>query len=195
MHRIDTADAVNGQFNDGNPQTGQLATQVPADWLNDMQENIVQAVEHASIPLAKGDGTQLWKAILAIAQGVVGSGGGGEGGGAGSVPTSRAVNTTGLLSGGHALDTDLDLAVPKASTAEVLAGVNAAKAITPDVLGTLFGVANPTSLPSEMAITFPGGFQLRVGVHLGNMTEGQNQVTFVTVSLCDADQCQCRGWP
>ncbi|MEW5893392.1 MAG: hypothetical protein AB1697_09655 [Pseudomonadota bacterium] len=67
MHRIDHATAAPGNlFTEGNPATATPATTVTDDWLNDMQENLAQLVEAASIALVKGDGTQVTDAIQAL---------------------------------------------------------------------------------------------------------------------------------
>lgn len=68
MHRIDHATAAPGElFTEGNPSAPPTpATTVTADWLNDMQENLAQLVEAASIALVKGDGTQVTDAIQAL---------------------------------------------------------------------------------------------------------------------------------
>jgi hypothetical protein len=72
MHRIDSAGNVGNQFTEGNPQLGQRATKVAADWLNDLQENVCQAIEGADIDLTKGDGGQLRAAIQAMITTAVG---------------------------------------------------------------------------------------------------------------------------
>ena len=84
MHRIDADGHVGNLFVPGNPAIGQRATQCDAAWLNGVQQNLCHAIEQAGIVLSKGDDAQLYQAILAIAAGVVGSGGG-------SVPTTRQV--------------------------------------------------------------------------------------------------------
>lgn len=67
MHRIDHATAAPGNlFTEGNPATATPATSVTDDWLNDMQENLAQLVEAASIALVKGDGTQVTDAIQVL---------------------------------------------------------------------------------------------------------------------------------
>lgn len=66
VHRIDTEFATpGGLFTEGNPATSEPPTETTDDWLNDIQENIVQAVENAGITPTKGDYTQLSQAILA----------------------------------------------------------------------------------------------------------------------------------
>lgn len=62
MHRIDTADALDEQFND-NPSVQSPTTRVTAAWLNDVQENVCGPIEAAGIALEKGEGGQLLSAI------------------------------------------------------------------------------------------------------------------------------------
>lgn len=64
MHRIDTPEAIDGQFS----ETTNPATRVSADWANDIQENVAQAIEAAGIALEKGAGGQLAAAIMALAR-------------------------------------------------------------------------------------------------------------------------------
>lgn len=68
MHRIDGAGAtVGGQWTEGNPGTGTPATELTADWMNAVQnelENVI--VTGAGIPLNKASNTQLLAAIQAI---------------------------------------------------------------------------------------------------------------------------------
>jgi len=69
MHRIDGPGATAGeQFTEGDPQQGIAPTVVTDDWLNDVQENLARAIEASGIALAKGDPTQLARAI-ALASG------------------------------------------------------------------------------------------------------------------------------
>lgn len=68
MHRVDTDGNVSGLFTDGDPDLAEEATVVDDDWLNDMQENVAQAVEAASISLVKGTYTQLTTAIGVLAR-------------------------------------------------------------------------------------------------------------------------------
>jgi hypothetical protein len=70
MHRIDVPSATpDNKFTDGSPSGGVPATTVPADWLNDLQENVCHAIEQAGITLVKDDETQLYDAIIALAAG------------------------------------------------------------------------------------------------------------------------------
>lgn len=63
MHRIDSADNVANEFSEGPP-----GTVISAAWLNDVQENIAQAIEAAPITLVKGTYTQLTAAIGLLAK-------------------------------------------------------------------------------------------------------------------------------
>lgn len=66
MHRIDTTNAVSGEFSEGNPGLGAPATEVSADWLNAVQEEIAGVIEGASIALSKPNNGQLLAAIQAL---------------------------------------------------------------------------------------------------------------------------------
>lgn len=74
MHRIDDTNAVSvrptptdpgtpGYFFAGDPLTGQPGTAVTADWLNDVQEAVVDPILSAGLTLVKGNTTQLKQAI------------------------------------------------------------------------------------------------------------------------------------
>lgn len=174
MHRIDTEGSVAGRFTDGNPQTGQPSTLVDDEWLNSIQETLVDAILFAGIALAKGDHTQLRAAIIALAAGAAGAGGG-------AVPTTRQVNGGGLVSGGGALAADLTLSVTKATAAEVLAGLRDDVAVTPLSQST----ARPRSLTSNGYITLDGGFMiqwLRASV-------GANQQVILTLPTSFTTEC------
>ena len=64
MHRIDTSGNVNNRFHPGNPATGQQATLIDQDWLNAVQEEIVNVILGANIDLEKGTNNQLAAAIV-----------------------------------------------------------------------------------------------------------------------------------
>jgi hypothetical protein len=67
MHRIDSPGATVGNlFTEGNPSLGVPATEVSDDWLNDVQEEIVNVIEDAGITLVKGTQDQLLDAIKLI---------------------------------------------------------------------------------------------------------------------------------
>jgi hypothetical protein len=143
MHRIDGAGAVDGLFTEGSPATGQEATVLTADWLNEVQENLVDLITFAGIALVKGDYTQVRDAVVALVAGVVGTGGG-------SVPTTRQVNGGGLVTGGGALAADLTLSVIAATIGEVAAQVATDKAVTP---ASLAGLISISVAGSSMIIT------------------------------------------
>lgn len=64
MHRIDGADHVANLFVEGDPQIGQAATKITADWLNDtVQEELLNVIEDVGIVPNKGDNTQLLQAL------------------------------------------------------------------------------------------------------------------------------------
>ena len=67
MHRIDAPGAtIDNKFTEGNPGLGIPATELSADWLNDVQGEVVTVVESAGITLVKGTITQLRSAIEAM---------------------------------------------------------------------------------------------------------------------------------
>jgi hypothetical protein len=59
MHRIDADAHVGNLFSEGNPGIGQPGTEVDADWLNAVQEELCNALTDAGVTLVKGDNTQL----------------------------------------------------------------------------------------------------------------------------------------
>lgn len=64
MHRIDASGHSSNLFTDGNPSGGIEATVVDDDWLNAVQEEIVNAIlTRAGITLVKGTNTQLATAL------------------------------------------------------------------------------------------------------------------------------------
>lgn len=164
MHAIDTAGSINGKFSEGNPGTGQRATRVGADWLNDLQGNVLKLLSEAGIEPIKGRDADVLDAIKAIARGV---GGGGSGGG--GVPSARKISTAGLITTtGEDLSQDRTLTVPSASPAEILAGQVDSKAITPKALFDAYaGVINGRSVQI-------GPLIFKAGSNLG--LYGQRQV-------------------
>lgn len=55
MKRISTATSVNNRFVDGNKSTGRKATQLNAEWFNQVQEEICKLLESAGITVGAGD--------------------------------------------------------------------------------------------------------------------------------------------
>lgn len=86
---------------------------------------------------------------------------GGGGGGTGGVPATRLINTTGLATGGGDLTTDRTISVPAASQADVAAGTDQTKALTPYSvaarLGALAPLASPTFVGTPTAPTATTG--------------------------------------
>lgn len=134
MHRIDTSGNVDNRFHPGNPATGQQATLIDQDWLNAVQEEIVNVILAANIDLEKGTNDQLAEAIVALIAGVVGDG-------SGAVPTTRQVLVAGgLLTGGGNLAADRTIGLAAASTSETAAQVRNDVVCTPASLAGLVGL-------------------------------------------------------
>lgn len=173
MHRIDTNGSIAGLFQEGNPNTGQQATQLGAAWFNDFQENILGVLDAAAIGPVKGDWTQLADAIVALVAGSVGTGGG-------EVPTTRIVAGGGLVTGGGNLAVDRTLTVTAATPAEVSAGVLNTVVLTPLSAAGLIGAA------------FTGGLQLQLGpvlVQIFTGTAGGNANTVLTLPEAFGTAC------
>lgn len=70
MHRIDGEGAtVDNKFTEGNPSTGLIATEVTADWLNSIQEEIIRVLTEAGITPIKTNDGQLFEAIQSLIAG------------------------------------------------------------------------------------------------------------------------------
>ena len=170
MHRVDTPGSVEGLFQDGNPAIGQQATQLLAAWFNDVQENLAQLIEYAGIELEKGNYDQLRDAVIQLIAGVVGDG-------SGAVPTTRTVTGAGLLAGqGGALAADLVFTLLAASSADVTAGTDNTKAITPAALAGSFAATFGTNGYWKA----PGGLIIQWGQLRGTYSEGSVAVAFPT---------------
>jgi hypothetical protein len=153
MFRIDTDGHVNGRFVTGNPQSGQKATRMGAEWPNAVQEEICKVIEASNIALDKTKTDQLFQAIVAIATGAAGAGGG-------SVPTTRQIIGTGIFAGqGGPLVANLSFGQPAAAPADVLAGTDNAKPLTSLSVAGAFG---RSLTPNGYAlIPFGGGLMLQ----------------------------------
>lgn len=66
MHRIDADSHVGNLFDEGDPGAPRAPTQVDADWLNAVQEEICNAITNAGLTLTKGTNTQLRSALVNI---------------------------------------------------------------------------------------------------------------------------------
>lgn len=58
---------VTGYFRDGNPSLGEQGTQVTADWLNAVQEELLSVIQYAGITPDKDTHTQLLSALKLMA--------------------------------------------------------------------------------------------------------------------------------
>jgi len=185
VHRIDTAGHVNGRFSNGNPQIGQRATVLGADWPNSVQEELATVIEQAGLALDKAANDQLYLAIVELIQNNAGGGGGGGGDAIVDVPITREVSTSGLAKGGGTLAADLDISVDAASAAQVVAGTAADVAITPAALaaaaGPVFGTTG--------YIRLPGGLIVQWGV----ATAAANSTTVVTLPTTFPIACAFAG--
>lgn len=66
MHRIDGAGHIDNKFTEGDPLTATPATQVTDNWLNDVQENIIEVIDQAGTGLTKDNETDLYNAIQSL---------------------------------------------------------------------------------------------------------------------------------
>lgn len=171
MHAIDGPGSINGKFTEGNPATGQDATMVTADWLNDFQANLLAVLTEGSIPPTKGRAADLLDAIKAVAGGV-------QGGGGGAVPTTRKLTGTGLatIDGNGDLSQDRTVSVKRATAAEIALGQSDDGAITP--LGLRQSAA--AGLTDTGYAVIPGGLMLQWGSVRGNYGEGPIYKAFAT---------------
>ncbi|RYY25253.1 MAG: hypothetical protein EOP62_14425 [Sphingomonadales bacterium] len=167
MHAIDSAGSINGEFSEGNPGTGQRATKVTAEWLNDVQANLLAVLEAGEIDAEKGRAQDLLQAIQAVVAGAVGTGGG-------AVPTTRKVLGAGLVtqSSTGALSADVTLTVAAASGPELAGGIVNNKVVTPASMAAALGNGTGGS------ITFPGGFTDKFGTYLVGVSPGTYFVGF-----------------
>lgn len=181
MYRIDSVGSVDGRFQEGNPATGQKATLLPADWLNELQEEVAFVIEQVGLALIKGDRTQLYDAIVQLVTGAVGDG-------SGAVPVTRQVLGGGLVTGGGSLASDLTLTLLAASIAEVQAQTNNTKAVTP---AGLVGLVGLTEIGGAWVINIGSTVvQIFAGTAQGNAT------TVLTLPQAFANQCRlalCNG--
>lgn len=166
MFRINTEGSVNGLFSSGNPQAGQAATIISDAWLNEIQETLIHVIETAGISLDEGNHEQLTDAILELISGVVGTGDGG-------VPTTRRVNTSGLLSGGGALAADLNIGLTAATGEQQIAGT------ANDVVSTPLSIAQAFSGTTNI-LRLPGGWIIQIGRIVGSFSEGSILATLPT---------------
>lgn len=169
MHAIDSPGSINGTFTEGNRGIGQRATQVSADWLNDIQANLLKLMAEAKIAPTKGRASDLLEAIKIIATGV---GGGGAGGG--GVPSARKISVAGglLTTSGEDLSQDRTLTLAAASAAEIIAGALDSKVLTPKGLFEAM-----TANIAGRSVTV-GPITIKVGDNLALMRQGPVYTAF-----------------
>ena len=116
MHRIDSRNAHNGTFRAGNPIDGTLPTALTPEWFNATQEEIVNVIVAANMPLDKTDNSQLLKALRwliadAVSKALAGNDGG-ETGGTGGGTTNHPPTTPTVI-------TDLPATITRGSSYDV----------------------------------------------------------------------------
>lgn len=63
MHRVDADANVSNMFDEGDPLVPRNPTQIDADWLNAVQEELANAIEGLGVTLVKGTNNQLESAL------------------------------------------------------------------------------------------------------------------------------------
>ncbi len=162
MHAIDGPGSIAGKFTAGNPAIGQDATAVTADWLNDIQENVLAVLVEGKVEPAKGRSADLLDALKVIIKGV-------QGGDQQGVPTTRKLSGAGLatVDGDGDLSADRVITVRRASAEQILAGESDNTAITPlALMQALLTGGGPGSVDLFGALT------IKVGSMIGNYREG-----------------------
>lgn len=151
MHQIDTATAAPampaadasvaaGFFTGGDPTTATPPTIASAYWLNTVMLELLNVVVAGGLVPARAAYTQVRDAIAHMISTAVGA------------ITARTITGGGLVTGGGDLTANRVLTVVKASAADVLAGANDTKAVTPAAL------AGNMSLAVNGYYKHPGGF-------------------------------------
>ena len=208
MHQIDTATAAPampaadasvapGYFTEGSPGTATAPTIVSAYWLNAVQSELLAVVAAGGIAPARAALTQVRDAISAMISAAIG------------VFSTRKVLTGGLATGGGDLTADRTITVAKASAADVLAGIDDAKAVTAAALAgnmslALTGyykhpggfieqwgrIATPAGSEHAMALAFPIAFpNACCGINfttINSASSNNGDVTYQEVSLTTA---------
>ncbi len=160
MHRIDSNGAENGKWQPGDPVAGKPATMLPADWFNDIQENVARAIEAAGLALQKGNPLQLRDAIVARVLALIATAGGSVQGG--GVPTSRSITGAGLATGGGSMAVNRVITVAKATPAQVALAEADDLAVTPLGLAGLVGATLTT-------VQVGGGPKVQAVIKLGKI--------------------------
>lgn len=193
MQRIDSSGSVNGQFTDGNPALGQLATAVSAKFLNDLQEEICTVILENNIALSGASQSQLYNAIVNMIENAIGAidfpvpAEGDPIDFSGFVPVSRQIIAAGLVTGGGDLLNNRTLTVTAATPEQAQAGVLNTVALTP-----LSAVGAGRVLTTALNIPLLGGGILKAGATtiLGNSSK---TITFPTAFPSDCVYANVAG--
>lgn len=194
MHRIDGAGAtVDNKFTEGDPVGGVQATVVTAEWLNDIQENLMELLTVAGIAPVKGNSSQVLSAVkgrllniqVITASGTVTKtpgatkwrvrqiGGGGQGGGTQATASSQVAAGGGGSSGSYA---DALFDVSAIATAVATIGAGGASAAN-GANGANGG--STTLIMGSYSLTTPGGPGGSVGAAQSSLpNEGGSAAAF-----------------
>ncbi len=150
MYRIDGPGATNdNKFTQGNPTTGTPATQVTADFMNALQEEIAKVIEESGIALSKVDNGQLY-AALQLMIGMVGG-----------VP-----DATDVVKG----------KVELATNTECTTGTDTTRAVTPAGLAAAIAAAGAAP-PPDASTTVKGIVELATNAECTTGTDAVRAVT------------------
>ncbi len=148
----------------GNAATGLPATTLTADWVNTVQNELLNVVRAGKLTPSKTNNTQLLQGIRNLINAAIDGLEGGEE----YVPNTRKITTSAPLQGGGDLTADRNLTIAKATTtdygvvalatvAEAKAGGNTEKAVTPAGLSAaLAGLTPSGGGPTSSGDFFPG---------------------------------------
>lgn len=173
MHRIDGRGHIGNRFTNGNYATGQMATAVGADWLNDLQENVMAVIDAGDVEAEKGRALDLLDSIDNRIRALIGllSPDAPEG-----VPPTRTLNGLGLVQPIGNLTQNRNVQVKRATAASVAAGTVDDEAVTPLALAQSFS----TNLAADGGADLPGGLAFRWGGERADYSEGSHYVAFDT---------------
>lgn len=169
MHAIDGPGSIAGKFTAGNPAIGQDATAVTADWLNDVQGNLLAVLVEGAVPATKGRSADLLDALKVIIKGV-------QGGEQQGVPTARKLIGGGLVTidGNGDFTSDRTVTVKRASAEQVSAGKADDVVITPLALRQ----SAAAGLEPNGYAKLPGGLIIQWGAARGSYAEGPAYMPF-----------------
>ena len=133
-----TPPGVAGYFTDGNPAVGQAATIVPAEWLNSVMMEVINAVLGSGQSLNKASFTQLFAGMQTVAK-----------------------NASGNFSGQNSITAPVTLLASAAGMRTVIAASAAATLTLPLwntlVVGSKFYLMNSSNFPVTVAVAAGSG--------------------------------------